>query len=53
MIFYKYEIDITRTELFLTENRDAVETMKAKGEYIRDGFMVSEYSYQGLYAVNE
>lgn len=53
MIFFKFKMDITETELFLEEREDAMDSMQAKGRRVKENFMVADYSDRALHDVNE
>lgn len=53
MIFLKYKIDITETELFLEEREEATEIMRAKGRHMKENHMTAEYSDRMLRDVND
>lgn len=53
MIFFRYEADISETDLFETEREDAVNTLKAKGEFVKADYMAEKYSERPLYEINK
>lgn len=53
MIFFKYKIDITETELFLEGREEAIDSMRAKGRHVREDYMAADYSGRAKNEVNE